>query len=207
VFFLAFWAMREGRDAWVLLLVGIGMLNRESPVLIPLFYAASRYGRPWRQWLAWCVAMLVLAVAIYAGLRLAYGLKPPCCSTDPLEHLVINFTDWRAYLDALGVLNIALWGGWIGWTRRPKFLRRTTLVVPLFVVPYLLYGTVREARYYLPVLALVIPMVLFYVLEITREAASAANAVDAERASSLSVPQTAGPWHGRSHQAHQPAGR
>jgi hypothetical protein len=169
VFFLAFWAMRERRDRWLVPLVGIGMLNRESPLLIPLFYAAVRWGRPWRQWVPLLVVTAVLAVGIYTGLRVAYGPKPACCSTDPLEHLAVNFTDWRAYVDALGVLNIALWGGWLGWRHRPEFLRRTSLVLPLFVLPYLMYGTVREARYYLPILAVLIPMSVFYLVEATRE--------------------------------------
>jgi hypothetical protein len=167
VFFLAFWAMRDRRDLWLVPLVGIGMLNRESPVLIPLFYAAVSWGRPWRQWVPLFAATMLLAAGVYFGLRLVYGPKPPCCSTDPLEHLLINFTDWRAYLDALGVLNIALWGGWLGWQRRPSFLRRTALLVPVFLLPYLMFGTVREARYYLPVLAVLIPMALFYLLEVS----------------------------------------
>jgi hypothetical protein len=169
VFSLAFWAMREERDVWLIPLVGIGMLNRETPVMIPFFYAALRWGRPWRSWVPLCVATFVLAAMVYFGLRLAYGPKPPCCSTDPIEHLIVNFTDWRAYVDVLGVLNIALWGSWIGWRRRPEFLRRASLVIPLFLIPYLMYGTLREARYYLPLLAILIPLVLFYLKELTRE--------------------------------------
>jgi hypothetical protein len=167
VFFLAFWAMRERRDRWLIPLVGIGMLNRESPAIIPFFYAAVNWGRPWRTWLPMAVGLFVLAVAVYVGLRVAYGPKTPCCTEGPLQRLLVNFTDWRAYVDTLGVLNIALWGSWLGWQRRPQFLRRTALMVPLFVAPYLLFGTVREARYYLPVLAVLIPMVLFYLLEVT----------------------------------------
>ena len=165
IFFLAFWAMRERRDRWLVPLVGIGMLNRESPVMIPVFFAAVRLGEPWRRWVPLSALLAGLAAAIYFGLRWAYGPKPPCCSTDPIEHLIVNFTDWRAYVDALGVLNVAFWGGWLGWSRRPLFLRRLALVVPLFLIPYLMYGTVREARYYLPVLAVLIPLSLFYLLE------------------------------------------
>lgn len=176
VFFLAFWAIRERRDRWLVPLVGIGMLNRESPLLIPLFYFATRWGSPWRRWVPLFLGLSVLAVGVYVGLRLAYGPKPPCCSTDPVENLLVNFTDWRAYVDALGVLNVALWGGWLGWRRRPTFLRRTAVCVPLFLVPYLMYGTVREVRYYLPVLAVLIPMALFYLLEVTRDEAATAPA-------------------------------
>src|SRR5206468_4223664 len=104
VFFLAFWAMREERDLWLIPLVGIGMFNRESPVMIPVFYAAVRWGRPLRSWLPLCAALGLLAASVYFGLRLAYGPKAPCCSTNPIEHLVVNFTDWRAYLDTITVL-------------------------------------------------------------------------------------------------------
>ncbi len=187
VFFLAFWAMRERRDLWLIPLVGMGMFNRESPVMIPVFYAAVRWGEPWRSWVPLCVGTAVLAAAVYFGLRFAYGPKTPCCPTDPIEHLIVNFTDWRAYVDVLGVLNIALWGGWIGWRRRPEFLRRTSLVIPIFLVPYLLQGTVREARYYLPVLAILIPMVLFYLDEVIRREASIVDEEPLERSTSLTM--------------------
>jgi hypothetical protein len=192
VFFLSFWAMREQRDGWLIPLVGIGMLNRESPLLIPVFYAAVRWGRPWREWLPLAAALVALAVAEYFGLRLAYGPKPACCSTDPIEHLVINFTDWRAYVDALGVLNVALWGGWLGWRRRPKFLRRLALVTPVFLLPYLMFGTVREARYYLPLLAVLIPMALFYLLDVTRDDETSVTGLEREATNARTrvAPQT-----------------
>ena len=129
-----------------------------------------------------------VAVGVYVGVRIVYGPRPSCCSTDPIEHLVVNFTDWRAYLDALGVLNMALWGGWIGWRSRPPFLRRLALVVPIFVIPYLMYGTVREARYYLPVLAVLIPMVLLYLSERMLPARELAD-VDGWLASTAAPPQ------------------
>ena len=92
----------------------------------PLGAALARVG-------AATVATFLLAIVVYEGLRLAYGPRPYCCTDGPLERLVINFTDWRAYVDVLGVLNIALWGGWIGWRRRPQFLRRASLVIPVFI--------------------------------------------------------------------------
>jgi hypothetical protein len=99
----------------------------------------------------------------------------------------VNFTDWRAYVDALGVLNIALWGGWIGWRRRPEFLRRASLVVPVFFVPYLLFGTVREARYYLPVLAILIPLALLYLQETMERSAWTERASETWRAAAPGV--------------------
>ncbi len=169
VFFVAFWAIRERRDAWLIPLVGIGMLNRESPIVIPLFFVAVRWGEQMRDWVPVFLATSLVAVGVYVGLRLALGARPPCCSTDLAHNLLVNLTDWRAYVDVLGVLNIGLWGSWLGWRRRPKYLRRLSLVIPIFIVPYLLEGTIRESRYYLPMLGIVIPMVLFYLMEQTRE--------------------------------------
>ena len=169
VFFLAFWAMRDGRTRLLFPLVGIGMLNREAALLIPLFYAATRWGRPWREWLPTAAGTALLAFALYIGLRVIIGPKPACCTDGPIEHLITNFTDWRAYVDALGVLSVTLWGAWLGWQRRPLFLRRLSLVIPLFLVPHLLYGPLREARYYLPLLGILIPMALFYLQEQVRQ--------------------------------------
>jgi hypothetical protein len=145
------------------------MLNRESPIVIPLFYAVLRWGQPLRRWVPIFALTSVVAVGVYLGLRVVLGPRPPCCSTDVLHNLLVNLTDWRAYLDAIVVLNIGLWGTWIGWRRRPEFLRRMSLVIPVFIVPYLLEGTIRESRYYLPILAIVIPMVLFYLVDVARE--------------------------------------
>ncbi len=167
VFFLAFWAMRERRDVWLIPLVGIGMLNRETPILLPLFYAAVRFGQPLRQWLPLFLITSGLAVGVYLGLRVAY--RPVCCDYGILEAIWVNLTDWRAYLDGIVVFNIGLWGAWIGWRRRPEFLRRLSLMVPVFIVPYLVQGTMRESRYYLPVLAIVIPMVLLYLIDLLRD--------------------------------------
>jgi hypothetical protein len=39
-------------------------------------------------------------------------------------------------------------------------------MVPVFILPYLLQGTMRESRYYLPLLAIVIPMLMHYLIEL-----------------------------------------
>jgi hypothetical protein len=57
---------------------------------------------------------------------------------------------------------MSTWATWIGWRRRPPLLRRTGLVVPVVFLPCLQLGTVRQARYYLLVLAILIPLVLLY---------------------------------------------
>ena len=167
VFLLAFWAIREGRDAWLIPLVGIGMLNRETPILLPLFYAAVRWGEPFRRWLPIFGASICLAAGVYIGLHVVY--QPVCCDYGLVEAILVNAADWRAYLGALIVFNIGLWGTWIGWRRRPEFLRRMSLMVPVFILPYLFQGTVRESRYWLPLLAIVIPMVLLYLVELLRD--------------------------------------
>jgi predicted membrane protein len=167
VFFLGFWAIRERRDRWLIPLVGIGMLNRETPILLPLFYAAVRWGEPFRRWLPLFAATSCVAVGVYLALHFVY--QPVCCDYGLLEAILVNLTDWRAYLGAIVVFNIGLWGTWIGWRRRPEFLRRLSLMVPVFVVPYLFQGTVRESRYWLPLLAIVIPMVLLYLVDLLRD--------------------------------------
>jgi hypothetical protein len=167
VFLLAFWAIRERRDIWLIPLVAIGMLNRETPILLPLFYLAVRWGEPLRHWLPIFVGSIFAAASVYIALHVVY--QPVCCDYGLVEAIVVNATDWRAYLGVIIVFNIGLWGTWIGWRRRPEFLRRLSLMVPVFALPYLFQGTVRESRYWLPLLAIVIPMVLLYLVELLRD--------------------------------------
>ena len=85
--------------------------------------------------------------------RTAGGAWPEAAllSTDMLHNVLVNLTDWRAYLDASACQH-RLVGGLDRLATAARFLRRLSLVVPIFIIPYLLEGTVREARYYLPIL-------------------------------------------------------
>jgi hypothetical protein len=161
VFFLAFLALSRERDAWIVPLVIVGVLNRETAVLLPLLHALVRYRRdPRSRWIALCVTEAVLAAGIYAGLRAVIGSRAPYAPISPLHYWKANASDALALVQVLGFFNLALWLSWRDWRHKPAFLRRTAWMVPVFFVVYGSFGYLREIRYFLPVLPVVVPLAL-----------------------------------------------
>lgn len=166
VFFAAFLALQRGRDGWVPLLVAIGMLNRETPILIPILHAAVRVGRvPWKRWLPLVLLEAAVAVGIYAGLRIWIGYRPAYTKASFAQFWITNLTHWRAWVQIAAMFNLALWYAWRHWNARPLFLRRAAWLLPPFVLVHYSVGFVQEIRLFLPLLALAVPLTLFALRE------------------------------------------
>jgi hypothetical protein len=161
VYFLAFRALLAGRDAWLIPLVAVGMVNRETAALLPLLHACVRWGRsPLSRWLPQCLIAAAVAAAIYVGLRLTYGFAPPYAENSPAGYWAANFSDPGTWIQLLGFFNLALWVGWQEWRDAPAFLNRAAWFVPAFVLIHFSVGYVREVRYFLPLLPIVVPLTL-----------------------------------------------
>lgn len=161
VFFLAFWAIRDGWDAWLFPLVAVGMLNRETVLLIPLLYACVRFGQvPLGRWVWRAAALAIVAAGIYAGLRFVFGLKTPYAPSGLKGYLLRNATRWTGWVQALAFFNLALFYAWRHLGQRPTFLRRSLLIVPVFLAIHLSIGNLREIRLFLPLLPVLIPLTL-----------------------------------------------
>ncbi len=164
VFLLAFWAIRDGKDAWLFPLVVLGMLNRETVLMIPLLYACVRFDQTSpRRWLWRAAVLAIIAAAIYAGLRFVFGLKAPYApsglgAVSGFWHR--NAARWTGWVQALAFFNLALLYAWRHLERRPVFLRRALLLVPPFLAIHLSVGNLREIRLFLPLLPVLIPLTL-----------------------------------------------
>ena len=172
IFFIAFWAFREGHDNWIIPIVVVGMFNRETAILIPLLYACVRFGQvPLRYWFPRFAIASAIAVLIYVGLRVVFGIKEPYASTSLLHYWKINLLDWKTWIQLLGFFNVMLWAAWRNWRHRPLFLRRAALILPLFFVIHFSVGYMREVRYFLPLLPILVPFTLFALEEMSRNTA------------------------------------
>ena len=161
VFFLAFWAIRDGKDAWLFPLVVLGMLNRETALMIPLLYACVRFGEtPRGRWLWRAAVLAIVAAAIYAGLRLVFGFKTPYAPSGLKGYWLRNAVRWTGWVQALAFFNLALLCAWRHLERRPAFLRRALLLIPPFLAIHFSVGNVREIRLFLPLLPVLIPLTL-----------------------------------------------
>jgi hypothetical protein len=59
-----------------------------------------------------------------------------------------------------GFFNLSLLIGWRTWRASPEFLRRAAWVIPIIFVIQYSVGYIREVRYFLAVLPVVVPLTL-----------------------------------------------
>jgi hypothetical protein len=161
VFILAFIVLLKKRDWSLVPLIIIGMLNRETTILLPLIYAFVRFGtmKP-KQWIPVLLLTCAIAIGIYIWLRFQYGIKPPYAPTSPLHYWWTNFTDWKTWLQLIGFFNLTLLLSWNNWRDKPLFLRRVALILPIFILVHFTVGYMREVRYFLPILPILLTFTL-----------------------------------------------
>jgi hypothetical protein len=163
VYILAIWSFYKGENKYLIPLVIVGMLNRETAILLPLIYALVNFGiKPLKKWLPTFLSASFIAFAIYFGLRYVYGLKAPYAPTSPLHYWWENTTDWKTYVQIIGFFNISLILAWRGWVHKPEFFKRISWILPLFFLIHFTQGYLVEIRYFLPVLPIIIPLTLYY---------------------------------------------
>jgi hypothetical protein len=146
---------------WAALLTGIATLNRETGLFVPVFYAAALPG-PWRERrrLASILALELVWLAVFVGLRLARGLKPH--PTDIAFHARVNF---QAFMLLRSSVTIAAFfsmnfAALFGWRRAPQAIKRCLLIVPAYAALVLLFSIWREVRLWLPLSCVLLPFSL-----------------------------------------------
>ncbi len=161
IFCAAFLLLERGRDWALVPLVAFGTLNRETVLLLPVLQALVRWGRqPVRRWLPVTLSALAAGFAVYFGLRLVLGPHPPYVSESLRHYWRRNLHDLRIWWQLPIFFNLTLLFGWWRFSRRPEFLRRAALMVPLFLAIYVSVGYLVETRYLLPLLPVTLPLTL-----------------------------------------------
>ncbi|MFH1469684.1 MAG: hypothetical protein ABIO70_35185 [Pseudomonadota bacterium] len=165
---LALWAgalvlAMSGRWAWVLPLMVLGGLNRETIAFVPFLYAALRWDDEPRGRLAWQVAAMLLAGGLAVlVVRTWVGPAGWAHGTTPLGMLQTNLThgDWLGYALLFWGL---LWAAPVlAWRESPPALRRIALVLLPYLLLQLLFGRIREVRLLLPLAVALVPMGLIW---------------------------------------------
>lgn len=156
---LALIAISRRKEAWLLLLIPVAMLNRESFILVLWAWVFFNYDRlPFKLLLTEFALLGVIALAVYFALPYYYG--PRLNSTETIQ-LKNNFDPdmmykWVTRLLAFsGPLFIA---SMIKFKSKPIFLRRSLGFVLIFLVVNFLFAKYQETRLFLPILPVMIPL-------------------------------------------------
>ncbi len=150
----------RGRGWWLVPLVLIGGLNRESAVFTVLIHLALGWGRePLRALLLRAITIAAVWATVFMGLRLGLGPHPWSGGFPGLLLANLSHPSWLAWatlsLGALWVLP------WLSWRDQPQELRRLALALMLLYLPLqLVFGRIREVRLLLPLALFLVPMAL-----------------------------------------------
>ena len=162
VFVLGLEFMLEPRTPALLILFVVGMLNRETPLLlVPLVFAVDRSER--RGITRSCI-LLFASVAVYVGLRMALRVEGGSWFT--MEGVAANIPGMATGMEGralMSLLHVAVLLGPLffmsamGFMQKPLIFRGSIILAGVMVVIHFAVGTVIESRLWMPVFALLIP--------------------------------------------------
>jgi hypothetical protein len=162
-FTLALMWIRQHRHVALAALVLIASLTRETSIFIVFFYVATmpldrRHVQIAAGYLAiW--AAVFLSVRWYAGQTGTYWDLATIwlANTHTVEQILIAATSWALFLGVFWLFAA------LGISRAPAFVRRTALVVPVYLVTILIWGIWIEAgRLWMSMYPVLVPLALSY---------------------------------------------
>ena len=175
-FLLGLWAVRERRTVWYLLVLTLGAINNETMLILPsvfFFYNFKRFNLKHILGLSLTTVTVALPALMVVGvIRYLNRDKPRLVATwqwpDNIrgiwEQLGTSPLDyWEAKYFYIIFVFGAFWVyAFLNNARKPLFLRRAALIIPLFILVHLLMGIISEVRLMLPLSFIIIPMAFFY---------------------------------------------
>lgn len=170
LFTLGCFAIARGRDALFAITLVAATLNRETAAFLVVLYLVG--GPITRTRLLKTAGFAAIWAAVYVGLRVARGFVPYDAwqLVRNLEFLKLLPAPYDPYARAYAWFGLVLFGPlvYLALQQRgklPLFVRRALWVIPLVALVCLLFSSIVETRIFTPVFPLIVPAVMFTVLQ------------------------------------------
>ncbi len=177
-FILGYILIAKRRDAWLWLVILVGVPFRETvALLIPAYIAARAGEEPARKIILNTLALCIAWAIPWGGLRLLYGIVPNYIERRLAErnlpsifhYNIIHPEGWLVLFLYFNVLWLALIAA---WKEIPRAVRRMFIIVPIFLVIHLIWGRLVEGRLYQPLLPLFLVAGLAWLGKLPKDNAS-----------------------------------
>lgn len=177
-FLLLLWTIREKRDGLYVLLLAVSVCNNETVLCLPALYFFVNVPR-----IAWeerrqiglvgakTLLFAIPAYVIWFSIRayapdleqLSPGFQPISnvnrvlrgLGAHPLDHWRTTYLYGFWFFGAIWVLAMTQ------WKRKPVYIRRTLLLVPIFLAFHLRFTMINEVRLLVPLTFILIPSAFF----------------------------------------------
>ena len=175
-FLLALWAIRDHRTVWYTVILAVGALNNETMLVLAavfFFYNFKKFeGRHLITLSAKTIGTTLPAFLLVGLMRILTRDRPHLGGAWHLPDNVQGmwtdlstmspFSYWQAYYLFIVLIFGVFWlYALLKYAKKPLFLQRAGLMIPLFILAHFVTGITTEARQMLPLSFLVIPMALY----------------------------------------------
>jgi hypothetical protein len=175
-FLVALWAIRERNMVGYVLVMAVGALNNETMLILPLVFVLYNF-KSFKLndllSLAWITLWTSLPAYIIVGViryitrnspRLAVWWQFPDNIASMKTALASSPLGWwnASFLFVFFIFGMFWLFTYLGYSQKPLFLQRASLLVPVFVLAHLFGGVIGEVRLMLPLSFIIIPMSFFY---------------------------------------------
>jgi hypothetical protein len=175
-FLLALWMIRERRTPWYIFVLFFGAINNETMLFLPAaywFYNFERFELRHLIWLSIKTVLTALPAFLVVGFIRLVNIDRPHLGgawhlPDNIKGIMNQMTAspldyWRMdYLFIFFVFNVLWIYAFLKFQDKPLFLRRVSLLVPIFIGLHMLTGIIAEVRQMVPLSFIIIPMALGY---------------------------------------------
>jgi hypothetical protein len=150
------------KDLWLIPLIIVAMLNRETAIMLVLIYLLVRYDELDISALAVRTGLLFIAgIGTYIGLRAVFSMKH---YYSDMYYLGSNLLDQKVYIHAAALFGPLIPLSIMKFGEKPRFIRRSLLMLPFFIVIHFTMTIMKEPRLWLPALPFLIAAAFWYVL-------------------------------------------
>lgn len=180
LFLLGLWALRDGRDLLFGIILFIGALTNETMLILTAAYVFVHYkGRTPRSLMKLAIQTVKVGLPAWAALgiirwmtRESPHLGDPFALPANLAGIGQHMLDFLQYsLHAYQFTYLypfflfgAFWiyAAW-QWKHEEPYLKRVSLIIPLFLAAHLFTGVIFEVRQLLPLSFILIPMAMHFI--------------------------------------------
>lgn len=183
-FLLALWAIRDRHVLWYVVIMAVGVLNNETMLaLVAVFFFVNFRRFEWKHLTklsAKTIATMLPAFLLVGTIRYLTRDRPHLGGAwhwgENVQGIwealstVTPFDYWKAsYLHIFFIFGAFLLYALLKYRRKPIFLQRAALMIPLFILAHLITGIIDEVRQMLPLGFIIIPMALFFVFPLREQ--------------------------------------
>jgi hypothetical protein len=165
-FLAGLWAIREKKTFFFVLVLIIGSLNNETMLFMPaVYFFVNLSSFTWKTINKLDVKTILLALPAYLIVGTIRYITRDAEHLGGAFHLYENiFLLHYPFV----VFHVMWFLAFMYFKKKPLFLQRSLLTIPLFILPHMLTGIIAEARQMLPLAFIIIPASLLSYFEIKK---------------------------------------